>query len=201
MPAHRRGSSFLPFFRFSSPLTATSVQQHLEHGARAQRGAHDVGDGLGGECGRGDRGKTDGIGGGGGDKQASHATLGRTVACGLTPADDARPHRPNQRPRWAPALPPRLTFAAAMLPNWAFLPDSRLAVVVSTWTGACMVGAGEGMRKGKRAAARRPMEKRKEECVSTSGRRRVFFFAKERRAPVFFAELRADAHTPRHPCP
>ena len=27
-------------------LTAARVQQHLEHGARAQRGAHDVGDGL-----------------------------------------------------------------------------------------------------------------------------------------------------------
>lgn len=43
-----------------------------------------------------------------------------------------------------PTLFSPLALAAAMLPNWAFLPVSRLAVVVSTCTGACMMAWMQG---------------------------------------------------------
>jgi len=47
-----------------------------------------------------------------------------------------------------------LTLAAAMLPNWAFLPDSRLVEALSTVTGSCIV-AGRGERGEGRARAGR----------------------------------------------
>ena len=111
-------------------LTSGRVQEHLEHRARAQRGADDVGDGLIGVFLRGRlmEGRREGL------ERHGMRSVSRSRRKEQHGARRALSGRSLRAFAWTSR-----TLAAMMLPNCAFLPDSRLAPCVNTVMGACIV--------------------------------------------------------------